>query len=252
MTPEELMKKKEAELMSPFRKKINYVFLPIFLGVFLVFTAVMSVLMAIDEERFLPVAIAWAIFFGLWLIAFLFIIPWINRTETNIELERYAWLFAEPAPLDKESVHLYVEEDELSFTLTKDGLRVEWEQQGEQVFDEIRENLHFVPWKEAEFTLASRTLVRRIEFAIGVLFEVETESRPANAEKAYGAYVVPLTEETYQAICAFGLVEKMPIEWRYLFYNPKDAFKQILVKGMLGDFHDVETGKVIKEGEENF
>ena len=64
--------------------------------------------------------------------------------------------------------------------------------------------------------------------------------------------IVPLTEETYQAICAFGLVEKMPIEWRYLFYNPKDAFKQILLKGMLGDFHDVETGKVIKEGEENF
>ena len=239
-------------MMSPFRKKINYIFLPIFLGVFLVFTLVMSILMAIDEEKFLPVAIAWAIFFGLWVIAFLFIIPWINRTETNIELERYAWLFAEPAPLDKESVEMYVEEDEISYTLTKEGLRVEWEQQGEQVFDEIRENLHFIPWNEAEFTLASRTLVRRIEFAIGVLFEVEEENRPAGAEKAYGAYVVPLTEEVYRALCAFGLIEKMPIEWRYLSYNPKDAFGQILVKGMIGDFHDVQTGKVIKEGEENF
>ncbi len=239
-------------MMSPFRKKINYVFLPIFLGVFLVFTMVMSVLMAIDEEKFLPVVIAWAIFFGLWVIAFFFIIPWINRTETNIELERYAWLFAEPAPLDKESVELYVEEDEISYALTKDGLRAEWEQEGEQVFDEIRENVHFIPWKEAEFTLASRTLVRRIEFALGVLFEVEEENRPAGAEKAYGAYVVPLTEEVYQALCAFGLLEKMPIEWRYLFYNPKDAFGQILVKGMIDDFHNAETGKVIKEGEENF
>ena len=252
MTPEEIIRKKEKEMMSPFRKKINYIFLPIYVGGFLVFTVVATVLGAIDAEKFFPVTVAWAIFLVLYGLSFFFIVPWINRTERNLELERYAWLFAEPAPLEKESVELYVEEDEISYTLTKDGLRAEWEQEGEQVFDEARENVHFIPWKDAEFTLASRTLVRRIEFALGVLFEVEEENRPANAEKAYGAYVVPLTEEVYQAICAFGLTEKMPIEWRYLFYNPKDAFGQILVKGMIDDFHDVETGKVIKEGEENF
>lgn len=250
MTTEEI-KKMERELMSPFRKKINFLFLPIYLGVFLVFTVVATVLGAIDADKYFPVTLAWAIFFALWGLSLLFIIPWINRTERDIELERYAWLFQPAAPLGKESVEIYVAEDEITYTLTKDGMRAEWEQQGEQVFDEMRENLHFVPWNEAEFTLASRTVSRRVQFALAVLFEVENAPTQGD-EKAYGGYLLPIDEEVYKAISAFGLVDKMPIEWRYIQYNPKDAFMQILVKGMMDDFHDVNTGKVIAEGEENF
>ena len=101
MTPEEIIRKKEKEMMSPFRKKINYIFLPIYVGVFLVFTVVATVLGAIDAEKFFPVTVAWAIFLVLYGLSFFFIVPWVNRTETNIELERYAWRFAEPAPLGK-------------------------------------------------------------------------------------------------------------------------------------------------------
>lgn len=250
MTTEEI-KKMERELISPFRKKINCVFLPIYLGVFLAFTAVTTILMCVDENKYFPVALAWAIFFALWGLSLLFIVPWINRTERDIELQRYAWLFNSPAPLEKESVEISVPEDEITYTLTKDGMRAEWEQQGEQVFDDMRENLHFVPWEEAEFTLASRTVSRRVQFALAVLFEVE--GMPTGGEeKAYGGYLLPIDEEVYKAIFAFGLEDKMPIEWRYIRYNPKDAFMQILLKGMMDDFHDVTTGKVIAEGDENF
>ena len=85
MTPEEIIKKKEKELMSPFRKKINCIFLPIYLGVFLVFTATATILGAIDAEKYFSVIIAWVIFFVLWGLSLIFIVPWINRTETNIE-----------------------------------------------------------------------------------------------------------------------------------------------------------------------
>ena len=250
-----LDERQASEEMQPsaFRQKINGIFLPIYLGVFLIFTGVATVLGILDAEKYVWLIIAWAVFFVLWLLAlFLLIKPWIDRTETEIELKRYAYLFEEPTPILESEVKIAVAEEDIFYTLNDEGFRAEWEQEGEQVFDEIRENLHFVPWDEAEFTLASHNFNRRVHLALAVLFRVEEEGRQNVEEPAYGVYILPITERAFAAICRFGVKERLPLEWRYLFYNPKDAFGQILTKGMIENFRDKDTGKAIEEGKENF
>lgn len=237
----EALKQEKAE-MSPLRWKFNYTVLPIYLALVLLPCIPVLILMGIDEEKFLPVLIVWACVFVVLTVAMLCAIPLMTKKETKIELERYGYMFKEPLPLTEENVKINgTLGDDLTYILTKDGVTAEWqeEQQEEgQVFDEMKENLHFVPWKEATFALATQSRLRRVHIAVAVLFE-ESEDGMEGC-----AYFLPMTEELFAAIHAFGLQDKLGSDWDYLLYNPEDAFKQILTKGRIITMRNKKTGKL--------
>lgn len=238
------MIKQEKEIMSPFRWKINYIVIPIWLVSVVCALAVGTILMEIDEHKNLVPFLILVAFVLLSAIALLCTLPWTIKKETQIELERYAYLFNKPVPF-KENEGVQIAEDGLLYTLTADGLKIEWEQEeGGQVFDDVKENVRFIDWRNAEVAFATQTYLRRVHLAVAV-FPTEESSREQ-------VFFLPMSETLYSAIKAYKLDERMGEGWAYLFYNPQDAFKQILQKGFIVKMRNKKTGKVFVDEKGNF
>ena len=187
------------------------------------------------------VGIGWLV---LLTVAILFVSALIAKSELQRELERYAYLFREPTPLTAEKLKID-EGNGVSFTFEKDGVTMEWEaQEGEQVFDEMRENLIFVPWEDADLCLATQNVFRRVHIALAIA--------PHDPDAEGGAVILPMREELYQAMHAFDLMDRTSADWAYLQYNPKDAFKQILDKGRILVMRNRETGKIFVDNDGEF
>ena len=175
----------------------------------------------------------------------------INELEKiKAEKENYAYLFKEPAPLTDEKVVIDYADDNVLFTFEKDGLSVlfkdeETNEDKGQVFDEIPENIVFVPWQHADCFIVTHNENRRVHIGLAVIGQNYNEERE-------DVFVIPIWEKTYEAMHAFGLIKKTENDWIYLHYNPDDAFKQILNSGRVMKIRDKNTGKIIKDEEEFF
>lgn len=170
----------------------------------------------------------------------------ITKIEARAEVEKYAYLFQDAALLDGEKVTLHLAEEGIVFTLTKDGLSVTFEEKCEgQVFDEMPENVRFIAWEYADCFLFTRNTNRRVEIGLAVI-------DPNVSIERQDIFVVPINEEVYSAMHAFGLMEKTAYDWVYLRYNPEDAFKQIINTGRVLKLRDKKTGKILKNEEEIF
>ena len=235
--------------LSPIRKKFLCIFLPIWCTATLIPLIVICVLMAMHgEEKYEPHILIWTAFtLGTGLICLGIFLPWLNRKEClERELKRFAYLFKDPKPLTETEVKIQVEFVGITYTLTQEGLTAEWEQkeeEGGQVFDEVQENCQFIPWNEAEFLLGTQKGFYCVHIALGIV------STDPNKD---GAYIIPMQEKLFQAICAFGLKEKLDGQWQYLFYNPQDAFKQILKRGRILEMRNKKTGKIFVDKHGNF
>ncbi len=229
----------EKQQMHPWRWRLIYIGVPLYLFLALggcVAAVLVDVfaLGAADGPGILTfVGIGWFILLS---VATILLSSFITKVELKREMERYGYLLSEPAPLTGETVKIN-EVDGVSYTFEKGGITFEWEaEEGGQVFDEMRENLIFVPWEDADLCLATQNAFRRVHIALAIA--------PHDPEAEGGAFIIPMSEEVYSAMHAFGLMERTSADWAYLRYNPQDAFKQILAVGRILKMRDRKTGKV--------
>ena len=183
------------------------------------------------------------------LLSTLFILFSVKTTdfEVKTELERYAFLFQDPTPLNEEKVLPTCWEGEYC-EMTREGLSVRIDELDRgQVFDESPENVFFVPWERAHYFLVTNNTNRRVHFGLAVVLPYTGEE-----EGFEDLFVVPIDKKVYDAMYAFGLMDKVALDFAYMRYNPKDAFKQILNFGRVAKLHDKNTGKKLKNEEEMF
>jgi hypothetical protein len=132
--------------------------------------------------------------------------------------------------------------------LTKEGLLVRFEEKcGEQVFDELPENVFFVPWERAEYFLVTQNVNHRVQIGFAVVIPNASDQPDEEA-----VFVLLMQEKVYTAMHAFGLMEKTAMDWAYWQYNPQDAFKQILRYGQVRRLRDKDTGKILKNDTDMF
>ena len=240
----------EKEMMTPFRRRVNWWILIGYI-VWLSLLIIVVPLMIIDENKN---AVFMFIWLGLGLVymgVLIFLNPRIIQKETEIELQGFSYLFTEPKPLEGDSVT--IEEEDILYTLTKEGVRVEIPekvllQNGEytgQVFDEVKENVFFLRWADTEIFLATQQQARRVRLALAIF-----STDPALED---ATLFVPISEKIFYAVKAFGLEERIKDgSWDYLFYNPQDAFKQIITKGRILTMRNKKTGKLFVDKQGNF
>lgn len=204
-------------------------------------------LMNTGEKNGVPVL---AIFLAFALLCTIIVIVWnftLKAKAKQRELARYGYLFTTPRSFEDETLVVgNVEEEGVSYTLSKEGIKAEWalEEGEEQVFDEVQENAFFAAWQDAEFALASQSRWDRVYLALAVIpFD------PSGEEEYLPPMILPMEEKLFAALHAFGLQDKLETDWLYLQYNPKDAFKQILKYGYVKRLYDRDTGKELDENE---
>jgi hypothetical protein len=239
--------------MHPKRKLLIRLGLPLYLLVSLGGSSAMALLdvfvFSADHEP------TWLTVFGMiWFLLvsaiMLMLSACIDNIEVQAEKEHYAYLFQTPAPLTEEKVEIDYTQDRVQFSLDKDGLLVRFQDEEmfkgvEQVFDEVPENVVFVPWQDADCFIVTHNENHRVHIGLAVIGENQNEERE-------DVFVLPMWEKTYAAMHAFGLMQKTEKDWMYLHYNPDDAFKQILRSGRVLKIRDKNTGKVIKDEDEFF
>lgn len=79
----------EKKNMNSIRWKVNYVLVPIFLGVMVIIFSIVGITMSIDEEKYTPLAILLISIFGLMCVGLLSINPFIRKQEIKIEVSKY-------------------------------------------------------------------------------------------------------------------------------------------------------------------
>ena len=234
-------------MMSPVRKKFLKVFLPIWLTATFVPLMVFSVLTAQNEEKYEIYLIIFCfavLFVGLGCLAYF--LPKLARKEAEYEqLMHYGYLFKEPLPLNEEKT-VCIKKEFTNYILTEEGIRVVVSEKvaQEQIFEEIDENSLFIAWDTADLFFATQTHLRRVHLALAIF------SREPETENIH--IILPMSEELFSAIKGFGLDDNIDDEnWAYLFYNPEDAFRQILKKGRIVTMRNKKTGKIFvnKDGE---
>ncbi len=229
--------KKMKENMSPFRWKMMTVGEPIMLGVLFAPGVVALLLFAFGlETAGFYATIVWIGLMVLEIIgALVFLLPWLNKQDVKIEMERSAYLFKEPKPFHEDS--LTIVDEDLIYTLDKEGVKLEIPgEEGEQVFDEAKNNVFYIAWERAELHLASQAISRRMYLAMCV-FDIDADEQLP--------FFIPIDEDVYAFMKKHGLDKKMDGYWQYLTYNPEDAVKQILLQGHIVRFYDRKTGKRI-------
>ena len=233
--------RRNKEIMSPLRRTINYTVIPIWLLIYILPLAVVIPLMIIDEEKYFFVFVACMVWWVFWLILPLALLPFLTKKETQIELECYNYLFQDPKEVMDEP--LVVVDEELTYYLEKDGARMEFPaEEGEQVFDEAKENVFYIPWERAEVALATQSHLRRVYIALAV-FPMDEDAPP---------FFIPLNEDVYAFIKKMELDKQLGADWTYLLYNPQDAFEQILTKGRILKMRNKKTGKIFVDAQGDF
>ena len=226
--------------MSPIRKKFLKIFLPVWLSATVIPLVVFSVLSAKNEEKYeiyLIICCFAILFVGLGCLAYF--LPKIAKKEAQYEqLTHYGYLFKEPLPLDgNESI--CIQSEFAHYILTQEGVReiVINNMKQERVFEEIDENSLFIAWDTANLFLATQTHMQRVYLALAI-FSGEPEMAGVHM-------ILPMSEELFSAIKGFGLDDNIDDgNWEYLFYNPEDAFRQILKKGRIVTMRNKKTGKI--------
>lgn len=240
MTLKEKREQRKAS-MSPFRWKILTVGLPLYVLLLLFPAPIIIGLLAAKNDAGIIVAYAWIPWMVLVNVAAFVLLALATKVDVKIEMERFSYLFKEPEPFEEES--LTVTDEDLVYTLDKDGVQLEFpDEEAGQVFDEAKENVFYIPWERAEFALASQSINRRVYLAIAV-FAMDDDLVP---------FFIPLDEKVFAFMKKTGLDKKMDGNWTYLTYNPENAFKQLVTKGRIVKMYNKKTGKLFVDGRGNF
>lgn len=238
-------RKLEKEQMHPLRWKMLYIGLPLYFllgfGAFIGGILVDVFVLGAEDGPGLLTFIAVGIFI-ICSALLLILSSKITKMEVREEMQKFAYLFEEPTPLESETFVEKLDDIGVTYTLDKNGIRIEWEaEEGGQVFDEAQENRLSFEWHEVDLCLATQAIFRRAQLALAFL----PRTNPV-------AFILPMNENVYRAMHTFNLMEKTAEDWAYLQYNPEDAFMQIIAFGRILKMRDKKTGKkIVDENELN-
>ncbi len=194
-------------------------------------------------------------FNGLWWAALLFFLGTIcgvgffivlhrrlNRIEVLDELERLSYLFEKGKIDEDETLEVLDEEDGILCVFSKEGIRVKTIEEAPQVFDDGMDDGKFYPWEDLELSLATSNEFFRVRLALAVMKAVYNEE--SADEDLF--IILPMQKNLALAMRTFCW-EKLPVDWLYIFYQPYDAFMQIMQKGRIETLRDRETGEELTE-----
>ncbi len=229
-------KKLEKEQMHPLRWKILYIGLPLYflLGFGVSIGGILVDVFVLGAEE--GPGLLTFIVVGLFIICSTMLLIFsskVTKMEVRAEMQTFAYLFKEPTPLESETFVEKIDEIGVTYTLDKNGVRIEWEaEEGEQVFDEVQENRISLSWDEVDLCLATQAIFRRAQLALAIV----PRTNPV-------AFILPMNEKVYAAMHTFELMDKTAADWAYLHYNPQDAFRQIILHGRILTMRNKKTGK---------
>ena len=181
-------------------------------------------------------------------LVFLNIKSKVEYYEAVDELERLSYLFkaAELSPDDLLEVE-GLEEDGVDFVLSKDGVRVKLREGGQQVFGDGMDDGKFYAWDELDLFVASSNEFCRVNLGLAIMSKQPTgfvDDEVVEDDEVF--YILPMCKNLSLALHAF-CYEKLELDWLYIFYQPLDAFLQIIKKGRIDKFLDRESGEELTE-----
>ncbi len=228
--------KNEREQMNPLRRKFINIALPTYLAVAFFPILTLFPLMVLEDGKYsVLIACLWLVWFALASAGMLYASARVSVKEAETERARYGYLFQEPTEAKEV---LSVLDEALCYTLDADGVRLEIpNEEREQVFDELNENAFYVPWERADLALATQSYMRRVYIALAV-FSMDLDAPP---------FFIPFNEEVYAFIKKKGFDERLDEDWEYLFYDPKEAFKQLLLRGRIVKYRDKKNGEPFRK-----
>lgn len=235
--------------MSPIRKKLIKIFLPIWLPIASAFIIGIFVWMAVGKEEQVLFILLYCVFTLSFALLPLCFLPWLNRKETQYILStQYAYLMQD-SWADAEEFETEDVETGIVYTVQKDGLKIVFPipDGHENVFDEAPENVEFLPWDRARFALATSNVRTQVKMALAVLDVSTVQMEEDGATSYVTPFFVPLDERLVRAIKGLELEEKTDDGWAYLFYNTQDAIGQIQAHGYIKVLRDKQTGKRLSE-----
>lgn len=246
----------EKKEMSPIRFQMNYVGIPLYLAV-----ALLSVLAIVpigiaseqNESVAIWVILPLAVFVGA-TVAILLLGAAVAKKEIEIEYERWRFVWEEKEPFEGDVLETVDVETGVQFSVTKSGVKIIHPTKKQAVFEEVEENVKFVPWEDTDLILATDNYLRRVRLALAM---ADVSARSANGEyepSINDVYFLPLCPNLTALLRTFGLEERIAPEWHYLQYNPRDAVTQVLNRGYIkkfrskdGDRLRIENGRLIVE-----
>ena len=248
----------EKSEMTPIRRKINYIVLPLLMCWMVLSLAAGGVLMTVDENKFVGLFLALLAVGVLPLCLLLPALPFIRKKEAEYELNRYAFLTAgfvdEACQKDK-----YIFETPSEDLLLREHIFAHGSKDSEleckeiigedDFFDAAREYVALtkegIVWRKLKFFAADREgnvynrEYNRLEYSyaetkislvtsnfllrvrLSLLFEFSDGS----------FFVRPLTEDLFGAVRRFSLPIENKREFEYLLTHTQEAFCQILKYG---------------------
>jgi hypothetical protein len=173
----------------------------------------------------------------------------VDYYDSVDELERLSYLFkdVELSPDDLLEVE-GLEDDGVDFVLSKAGLRVKLREGGEQVFGDGMDDGKFYAWEDLDLYLAASNEFHRVNLGLAVMSKQPTgffdENEPTNEDEIF--YILPMCRNLALALRGFCM-QYLMVDWQYVFYQPLDAFLQIMKKGRVEKFYDRNTGEELTE-----
>ena len=250
---------KEKQEMSPIRWRMNYVLIPIYLVVMLLSVAAI-VPIGIASESNKAVTIWVLLPIGIFVAAtaaILVMSAYIVKKENEIEYERWKFIWESKEPFEGDELETVDVETGIKFSVSRSGVKIIFPTKTESVFEEVEENVKFLPWEDTELILATDNFLRRVRFAVAMA-DVSARSVDGEYTPTFDdVYFLPLCPDLVALLRTFGVEERITVEWHYLQYNPREAIKQVLMygyirrlKGKKGDRLRIENDKLIIEKEE--
>ncbi len=168
-----------------------------------------------------------------------------NRDELALCKKEYAYFWKKEFA-DGREFETIDEETGVRYIVKREGLQVIFpaEKDVEQIFEEVEENVLFLPWSDTRWALATQKRYFMAKFALAIL-DVGTLQTEEDGVSYEEPFILPMSEQLICAVKSFHLEEKTCGYWAYLLYNPDDAVKQVYQRGYIKDFRDKKTGKKI-------
>ncbi|MCD4827013.1 MAG: hypothetical protein K8Q99_04470 [Acholeplasmataceae bacterium] len=204
--------KEEKKQMNPIRAKVNYVIVPLFLLLGFGTLIAITILMSIDEVRYLPHFIGGMIFFGVLCVIILISVPFTRKIELRLENSKYDFSYTQLDDIESIEVEPFEGADE--------GTKVIFNNNGLNTYGQQYDYNHF------EISFITSNKYNQIFLGVRfLLLNTNEEFDPFLTFKFDGKF--------YSIIKHFEIPINNRQVMEYLLENKEDAFKQIYNYGYI-------------------
>lgn len=186
----------EKKELNRVRFVMNYIIVPVYIGLMILLMGGMGVLMSIDPVKFEPTAFVLMGLFGLATVVLLASVPYVRKKEIEIELSRYDFTLA---PEHKKSVYEFVAE----------GQSVRFDASG------VTLDVDFLSYEN--LTQELNTTNRLLRVHLGIMFYT----------KFSRTFEIPVCPDSITMLERFKIQLDNAEDFAYLLQNKKQAFLDI-------------------------